>query len=79
MRTDPPTRASGCVSAPDTKTALDQAAEALQESARTHKRAEFQHRKQARELMRQLDRLRAECAARGIQLHIDTEPGGPQS
>jgi hypothetical protein len=54
-------------------------AQELHASARAHKKAEFHHRKQARALMRQLDELRRECAARGITLEIDTEPGGPQS
>lgn len=48
------------------------AAQALYSAAREHKRAEFHHRRQARTLMRQLDQLRTECEARGIQLHIDT-------
>lgn len=54
--------------------ALESAAQALHAAARGHKRSEFQHRKQARDLMRQLEQLRRECAARGIELQIDTDP-----
>ena len=54
--------------------ALRDAAQALHDSARTHKRAEFQHRKQARTLARSLDVLRDECERFGITLHIDTDP-----
>jgi hypothetical protein len=63
------------VNAPDSQ----EQAKTLQESARSHKRAEFHHRKQARLLMRQLDELRRECAKRGISLVIDTAPKEAQS
>lgn len=59
----------------DSATALAQAASAaaqqLQESARSHKRSEFHHRRQARDLQRQLALLRAVCAEHGITLTID--------
>lgn len=54
------------------RAALDRAAEALQQSARSHKRAEQQHRRQARNLMRDLDQLRTVAASFGIELQIDT-------
>jgi hypothetical protein len=54
-------------------------AEALQESARAHKRAEFHHRKQARALMRQLEDLRADCEKRGITLVIERHSQEAQS
>jgi len=59
--------------------ALQGAAQALHNSARSHKRAEGQHRRQARDLQRQLDRLRATAAAYGITLVIDTAPKEAQS
>jgi hypothetical protein len=52
--------------------ALSRAAQTLYSEARAHKRAEAQNRRRARDLMRQLDELRAECRARGIHLTIDT-------
>jgi hypothetical protein len=57
--------------------ALKGAAEALHQSAQAHKTLEFQHRKQARKLRRQLARIEAECARRGITLEIanSTDPG----
>jgi hypothetical protein len=59
--------------------ALQGAAEALNQSALAHKSLEFQHRKQARKLRRQLERLRSECVARGIEIEISTDPKeGPQ-
>lgn len=60
----------------DTATALAQAASQLHASARAHKRAEFHHRRQARELMRALAQLRQACAELGITLAIDEDPGG---
>jgi hypothetical protein len=47
------------------------AAQALHSAARSHKREAAHHRRQARDLMRQLDQLRVECEARGITLIID--------
>lgn len=47
---------------------LAQAAATIREAARVHKRAEAQHRRHARELMQQLDRLRAICAEHDITL-----------
>ena len=58
----------------DVTAALSGAAQALHESARSHKRAEFQHRKQARELMRRLDELQRVCVAHGITLETSTDP-----
>jgi hypothetical protein len=54
--------------------ALKGAAEALHQSAITHKSLEFQHRKQARKLRRQLARVQAECEARGITFELSTDP-----
>jgi len=62
--------------AADVTAALSDAAQALHESARTHKRAEFQHRKQARDLMRRLDVLQRVCAEHGITLETSTAPEG---
>lgn len=58
---------------------LARAAQTIYDAARAHKRAEAQHRRQARDLMRQLDQLRRELASRGIQLEIDTAPKEAQS
>lgn len=66
----------------DTVTAaLEGAAQTLHAAARAHKRSEAQHRRQARDLMRRFDELRAALAERGIDLLIDTDPqeGRPQS
>jgi hypothetical protein len=54
--------------------ALERQAQTLHAAARAHKRSEFQHRKQARDLMRQLEELRKACEERGITLEIDTDP-----
>lgn len=56
-----------------------QAATALRDSARMHKRSESHHRRQARTLQRRLDALRAFCDEHGIELHIDTAPKEAQS
>lgn len=56
----------------DVTAALTGAAQALQDSARSHKRAEFHHRRQARALTRKLDELRAALASYGITLEVDT-------
>lgn len=55
-------------------TTAAQRANELQNGAREHKRAEFQHRRRARELMEELNQLRIECEARGIRLVIQTKP-----
>jgi hypothetical protein len=51
-----------------------QAAAALRDSARQHKRSESHHRRQARALQQRLDALRRICEENGIELHIDTAP-----
>lgn len=53
---------------------LAQAASALRTAARSHKRLEAQHRRQARDLMQQLDRLRVDCEELGITIQIGTDP-----
>lgn len=60
----------------DVTAALQGAAQALHSSARSHKEAEFRHRKQARALRRQLDELRQTLAVYGITLaeSIDASP-----
>lgn len=55
-----------------TATLIVGAAQTIHSAARAHKQAEAQHRRQARQLMRQLDQLRAECAAHGIAFEIET-------
>lgn len=57
---------------PEATAALQRAAQALDASARSHKEAEFRHRKQARALRRQLDELRQTLAGYGITLTNDT-------
>ena len=59
--------------------ALQDKAEALLKAARTHKKAEFQHRKQARELMRRLAVLQRVCVEHGIELETSTDPQGGHS
>lgn len=64
--------------------ALTETAEAtarsIQSAARAAKRNERASRKHALELMRGLDRLRAQCAELGIHLSIeDTDPKEGQS
>lgn len=54
----------------DVTAALAGAAQALHDSARAHKQAEFRHRRQARDLQRKLDLLREACALYGINLEI---------
>lgn len=54
-------------------TALAKAAQTLYDAARSHKRSEGFHRKQARLLMRELDGIRRTCAELGITLTIKTE------
>lgn len=56
--------------------AIAQAAEALAESARCHKRASAFHRREARRCREQIERLRARCAEIGIKLEIGGEPEG---
>ncbi len=56
--------------------AVAQAAGALQESAKTHKRAAGMHRKSARKCMDALRQLRETCAALGIRLVVAEHPGG---
>ena len=62
------------MTSPETATALAEAARELHAAARTHKRSEFQHRRQARDLMRKLDELRTVCNQLGIHLDLDTDP-----
>ena len=57
--------------------ALNRAAETLHAEARAHKRAEAQHRRRARDLMRQLEQLRIEAAASGITLTVTAEEALP--
>ena len=59
----------------DTARALAEAAHGLREAARVHKRAEAANRRQARELMELLSRLRAECERAGIRLVIQEGEG----
>ena len=51
-------------------TVLTQAAQQLYDSARSHKRSEGFHRKQARLCMQQLDELKAKCREFGIEVEI---------
>lgn len=44
--------------------------------ARYHKREEAAHRRAAREARQKFDEFRAACEALGIEVHIDTGPGG---
>lgn len=60
----------------DLSTAFSHAAQALQESARQHKRAANAHRRQARASAQALDELRRACEARGIKLHTIPYSGG---
>lgn len=59
-----------------TATALAQAATEIRAAARTHKRAEAMHRRQARALMRTLADLQAVCDELGIQLVVEDPRGG---
>ncbi|MEQ8834271.1 MAG: hypothetical protein RIB67_07475 [Miltoncostaeaceae bacterium] len=63
MSTTPPATA-------DTQV-LAQAAQALSQSVRTHKRAVAHHRREGRRSARALEDLRAELARRGVALVID--------
>jgi len=65
--------------ASDVTAALSDAAQALHESARSHKKMDFQHRKQARELMRRLAVLQRVCVEHGIELETSTDPQGGHS
>ena len=56
--------------------AVAQAAGALREAARGHKRASTQHRRAAARLMGELDRLRTACAELGITLESGDHQGG---
>lgn len=58
-----------------TATALAEAAAALHRAARMHKHSEFEHRRQAKALNQQLERLEAECARLGIKLVIQGRDG----
>lgn len=58
--------------------ALAEAADTLRDAARDHKRAEGQHRKRSRELMRKHEELRRVCAEHGIQLESTDPKEGPQ-
>lgn len=60
----------GTAQAPDGATALQEAAAALDVAARSHKRAEAFHRRQAREARRSLADLEATCRSLGIRLVI---------
>lgn len=62
-----------------TASALKQAAQALHGSVRTHKRLELHHRRRSRDLARQLDQLKAQCAQLGIHIELDTAPKEAQS
>jgi predicted Zn-ribbon and HTH transcriptional regulator len=53
----------------------NRAAEALLNSARSHKRAERAHRRSAQEAMEALSQLRRECERLGIRLVV-APPGG---
>lgn len=54
--------------------ALVNAAQAIYAAARAHKSSEIHHRRQARNLMRNLDELRREAARHGIQIEIGKAP-----
>lgn len=54
--------------------ALARAAATVHAAARSHKRASDFHRKQARLLMGEFERIRRECAAAGIAVIITEAP-----
>lgn len=64
-------------------TALAQAAQQVYDAARSHKRSEAFHRKQARTLMQSLDELRRNCLELGITVTIieakETHVHGPRN
>lgn len=51
-------------------TAIAKAAQQVHEAARTHKRSEFAHRRQARALMQTFDELRQICEENGIKVTV---------
>lgn len=58
-------------------TAIAEAARSLEASARLHKRSEFAHRRQAREMRAKLAHLQAMCDRLGIRLVLEgTRQGG---
>lgn len=54
----------------DEATALAKAAQQVHEAARSHKRSEFAHRRQARALMKEYDELRKQCEELGITVVV---------
>jgi hypothetical protein len=54
--------------------ALVNAAQAVYAAARTHKRSEIAHRRQARALMGEFHRLQRECQRLGITVEITETP-----
>lgn len=59
--------------------ALAQAASTIYAAARSHKRLEAMHRKQARELMAELDRVKDACERAGVRIEITETPKGRES
>lgn len=53
--------------------AMSEAARELRESARLHHRSQAAHKRQARNLMARLERLRRVCAEMGVDLVIEGE------
>lgn len=60
----------------DIATAFAEAVVTLDQQAREAKRMEAQSRRRAREIRRTIEQLRRSCAELGIELVIDTAPGG---
>ena len=59
----------------DAQQAVAQAAGALRESARQHKRASANHRRAAQKDMEALRRLKMACDKAGIELSVEPEEG----
>lgn len=60
---------------PVQKAVAQEAAGALHESARQHKKASAFHRRAAQKDMEALDKLRKACEALGLKLSVGTEGG----
>jgi len=59
--------------------ALVNAAQAVYAAARTHKRSESAHRRQAQVLMGEFHRLKRECQSLGLNIEITETPSRRES